>query len=114
MQERGAPWSQGRSTPELGGAELVELEEMGAGIPQATSRTAAALCSTSWWPSEEGPGHLDSWGGGGGGSTPGDCVSQAEFREDRCRAYWTPGWSLADFSLQTLKEGPVGERKQTG
>lgn len=30
-----------------------------------------------------------------------------------CRACQAPERSLAGFSLQTLKEGPVGERKQT-
>lgn len=62
LQELGAP-SRGRDTPELGETNLVKLEEKADEPLQATSRTAAAPCSTFWGPSEEGPGHLHSWCG---------------------------------------------------
>lgn len=88
---------------------------MGPGILQAASRMAAAFWSTSWppWRRDQAICILCLGHGFRETSLHLVTVSQAEFRA-RCRAYRTPGWSLAGFSLRTLKEGPVGEKKQTG
>lgn len=82
-REEGGRELQERGSPELRGASLVKLEGKADGPLQATSRMAAALCTTFWGPSEEGPGYLHSWCGHSfrEASTPGDCVSQAEFRD---------------------------------
>lgn len=61
-REEGGRELQERGSPELRGTSLVKLEGKADGPLQATSRMAAALCAT-FWPSEEGPGHLHSWCG---------------------------------------------------
>lgn len=62
-REEGGRELQERGSPELRGTSLVKLEGKADGPLQATSRMAAALCTTFWGPSEEGPGHLHSWCG---------------------------------------------------